>query len=207
MNRISALFVETDGCYFNLKGVEPWDRERDARLYSGPHPVIAHPPCQRWGRYWHGAPNKPHQYKLGTDEGCFGSALASVRAYGGVLEHPKDSNAWKFFGLTQPPHTGGWVKSDGYGGFTCCVEQGHYGHVSRKMTWLYVCHTKTPELAWGRSEQKIHPIALKKYGYEKARRIGMMAMIGGKDKTKLRNATPVEFRDLLISIAKTANGL
>jgi hypothetical protein len=29
----------------------------------------------------------------------------------------------------------------------------------------------------------------------------MMAMVGGKDKTKIRNATPVEFRDLLISMA------
>ena len=29
----------------------------------------------------------------------------------------------------------------------------------------------------------------------------MMAMIGGKDKTKIRNATPIEFRDLLIDLA------
>jgi len=50
----------------------------------------------------------------------------------------------------------------------------------------------------------LHPIALERYGYEKARRIGMMAMIGGKDKTRIRNATPIEFRDLLISIAETA---
>jgi hypothetical protein len=28
----------------------------------------------------------------------------------------------------------------------------------------------------------------------------MMAMVGGKDKTKIRNATPIEFRDLLISM-------
>jgi hypothetical protein len=30
----------------------------------------------------------------------------------------------------------------------------------------------------------------------------MMAMVGGKDKTRIRNATPPEFRDLLISIAR-----
>ncbi|WP_321354652.1 hypothetical protein [Pseudomonas extremaustralis] len=51
-------------------------------------------------------------------------------------------------------------------------------------------------------EQRIHPVALAKHGYAKARRIGMMAMIGGKDKTKLRNATPPEFRDVLIEIAR-----
>lgn len=28
-------------------------------------------------------------------------------------------------------------------------------------------------------------------------------MIGGKDKTKIRNATPPEFRDVLIKIAQT----
>lgn len=50
----------------------------------------------------------------------------------------------------------------------------------------------------------MHPIALERYGYEKARRIGMTAMVGGKDKTKIRNATPTEFRDVLIGIARVA---
>jgi hypothetical protein len=86
---VAALYVETDGCYFGLPGVEPWDIGLDARRYEGPHPVVAHPPCQRWGRYWGGAPRKPHQYELGADEGCFEAALAAVRKWGGVLEHPK----------------------------------------------------------------------------------------------------------------------
>ena len=34
----------------------------------------------------------------------------------------------------------------------------------------------------------------------------MMAMVGGKDKTRIREATPPEFRDLLLAIARTANG-
>jgi len=34
----------------------------------------------------------------------------------------------------------------------------------------------------------------------------MMAMIGGKDKTKLRNETPPEFRDVLIEMARHAKG-
>jgi hypothetical protein len=32
----------------------------------------------------------------------------------------------------------------------------------------------------------------------------MMAMVGGKDKTRIRNATPPEFRDLLLAIARSA---
>ena len=47
---VAALYVETNGCYYNLPGVDPWDKARDARLYAGPWPVVAHPPCQRWCR-------------------------------------------------------------------------------------------------------------------------------------------------------------
>jgi hypothetical protein len=203
--KIAALYVETDGTYFGIPDVDPWDEKRDARVYSGPGPVVAHPPCQRWGRYWHGSPNKPHQYRLGEDAGCFAAALTAVRNYGGILEHPSQSNAWRWFGLNVPPRSGGWIRADNFGGWTCHVEQGHYGHISRKSTWLYASGVALPELKWGASEQRIHPVALEKYGYEKARRIGVMAMIGGKDKTKIRNATPEQFRDVLLSIAGSAN--
>jgi len=200
---ISALFVETDGCYFGLPGVDPWDRPRDARLYAGPHPVVAHPPCQRWGRFATGSTRKPGQYRVGEDAGCFASALTAVRNYGGVLEHPKDSLAWDYFGLMRPGPCG-WAKADNYGGWTCCIEQGHYGHFSRKPTWLYAAHADLLSLRWGRSEQRLPAYAVERYGYEKARRIGVMAAVGGKDKTRIRNATPIPFRDLLISIAITA---
>jgi hypothetical protein len=201
---IAALYVETGGCYFGLDGVDPWDDLRDARNYKGPHPVVAHPPCQRWGRFWHGSTRKPHQFRLGEDGGCFRHALTMVRHCGGILEHPADSHAWRAFDLDPPDRNGGWSKADDRGGWTCYVEQGHYGHLSRKGTWLYAYDVQLPELRWGRLPQRLHPVALERYGYEKARRIGMMAMVGGKDKTKIRNATPTEFRDVLLSIARTA---
>lgn len=187
---VAALFVETNGCYFDLKGVDPWDETRDARTYAGPHPVVAHPPCQRWGRFWHGSTRKPHQYKLGDDNGCFASALESVRKFGGVLEHLADSKAWKHFRLLAPGRHIGWCDSGDGVGQTCYVEQGHYGHFSRKPTWLYAVGCDLPELNWSKGAQRLDAKMLEKYGYEKARRIGMCAMIGGKDKTKIRNATP-----------------
>ena len=81
------------------------------------------------------------------------------------------------------------------------MEQGHYGHMSRKPTWLYAHGVELPELDWSRGEQRLHPVALERYGYEKARRIGMTAMVGGKNKTRIRNATPIAFRDVLLGIA------
>lgn len=202
--KIAALYVETGGCYFGLPDVDPWDLERDARLYSGPHPVVAHPPCQRWGRFATGSTRKPGQYRVGEDAGCFAAALTAVRNYGCVLEYPKDSLAWNYFGLMRPPGAGGWVKADSYGGWTCCLEQGHYGHFSRKPTWLYAVSADLPPLRWGKSEQRLPAYAVERYGYEKARRIGVIAAVGGKDKTRIRNATPAAFRDVLLSIARSA---
>jgi len=201
---IAALFVEPGGVYFGLPNVDPWDKKRDAREYAGPHPVVAHPPCERWGKFWHGSTRKPHQFKLGADGGCFHMALVAVRNYGGVIEHPEGSLAWPWFGLKAPADDG-WTAADFCGGWTCRVEQGFYGHWSLKPTWLYAAKVDLPSLRWGRGEQRLHPVALAKHGYEKARRIGQSAMIGGKDKKIIRERTPPEFRDLLLSIAATAN--
>jgi len=203
---IAALYVEKDGAYFGVPGVEPWDEARDARNYAGPHAVVAHPPCQRWGRFWHGSTRKPHQFEKGEDGGCFAAALNSVREFGGVLEHPADSHAWAHFGIPAPPRGGGWIQTSVTNEWTCCVYQGHYGHFAGKGTWLIaagMARDQLPDLRWGKTEQRIHPRALELHGYEKARRIGMMAMVGGKDKTRIRNATPTEFRDVLLSIART----
>lgn len=198
---IAALFVESGGVYFGIPGVDPWDEICDARRYAGPHPVVAHPPCARWGRYWHGSPRKPHQYRLGDDGGCFAAALAALRAWGGVLEHPAYSNAWAHFGLPRPSHRGGWTIAGELA--ACHVEQAHYGHMARKATWLLCCRIELPNLIWGPAPQRLPAIALARHGYEKARRTGVMAYIGGKDKAAIRAASPPEFRDLLLSMARS----
>lgn len=201
---IAALFVETDGVYFGLSEVDPWDVRRDARLYTGPHAVIAHPPCERWGRYWSGGPSARVRRQRGDDGGCFTAALNAVRTFGGVLEHPEASHAWKTFGLVAPPRAGGWVNADFLGGWTCCVEQGHYGHRARKATWLYAFGVELPALKWGpaegciRLEQGFHST--------EARRAARAAGLKPSPRIteKERHATPIPFRDLLISIARTA---
>lgn len=199
---IAALYVETGGCYFGLPGVDPWDEARDARRYDGPHPVVAHPPCQRWGNFWFGGtqPNSK-RYKLGDDGGCFKAALSSVRKYGGIIEHPAGSRAWAYFDLATPPADGGWVAADFVGGWTCCVDQGSYGHRARKSTWLYAHSVDLPSLRWGRVEGEFMLLRAMSKGRMTERGLSDHAPVVRR---KECIATPPAFRDLLISIAISA---
>jgi hypothetical protein len=205
---IAALYVKTDGTYFGFPDVDPWDEQRDARLYAGPHPVVAHPPCQRWGKFWAGQPlwiKRTGKRKIkGDDGGCFAAALGAVRQFGGVLEHPWGSHAWPRFNLNTPPREGGWIAADAYGGWTCCVEQGRYGHYARKPTILYAVRCDLPELKWGRSEPSFPQWAVDKYGLAKCKRIGELGLKGGGKDSAPRIGTPVPFRDLLIQMAQSA---
>jgi hypothetical protein len=144
---IAALYVEERGVYAGLDGVDIWPLARDARLYAGPHPVVAHPPCSRWCRLA-GLVEARWGHRRGDDGGCFASALASVRRWGGVLEHPAYSDAWAAFDLPIPLSTGGWQRGM-CGGWSCRVEQWRYGHPAKKATWLYAFGTALPSLAWG----------------------------------------------------------
>ena len=204
---IAALYVETGGCYFGLPGVDPWDQARDARCYAGPWPVVAHPPCERWGKYWYGGPSwlkagNPRKVR-GDDGQKFAAALASVRRWGGVLEHPEASAAWAAFSLIAPPRSGGWVVADWQGGWTCCVEQGAYGHRARKATWLYANGVDLPSLRWGRAPGDFVRL---EDGYHSAEERRRAVKTGACQRLshRQRAATPVEFRDLLLSIARTA---
>lgn len=204
MTTVAALFVVTNGVYFGVEGVDPWDIRRDARAYEGPHPVVAHPDCARWGRYWGGGPSARVKRVLGDDGACFASALMSVRTHGGVLEHPEASHAWDRFCIARPPRRGGWIVADLDGGYTCCVEQGHYGHPARKATWLYACHVKRPELIWGPCLDRTR---LDEGFHSKAERDAARAA-GIKPRKRLSTrenlSTPIAFRDVLLSIARTA---
>jgi hypothetical protein len=206
---VAALYVETNGCYFGLPGVDPWDAARDARLYAGPHPVVAHPPCERWGDMWMGSPlviaRTGVRKKLGDDGGCFIAALDAVRKFGGVLEHPEGSRAWGFFGLNKPPRNGGWIMADFDGGWTCCVEQVAYGHVVRKPTWLYAVGCELPSLKWGKDTRKLPSMVQPSKARIAAGRTPSVNAHGVKD--HFRRATPEPFRDLLIGMARSAYAL
>jgi hypothetical protein len=200
---IAALFVETNGVYFKLPDVDPWDIQRDARKYTGPHAVVAHPPCERWGRYWYGGPmlhKLGRRKQLGADEGCFAAAVSSVRQWGGVLEHPEASHAWRAFGLAKPPRHGGWIQADARG-WTCCVEQGAYGHRARKATWLYAVGTSLPDLQWkgAGTYMRLDPGYHSAAERQRETRRGTVARLPYRE----RAATPAAFRDVLLDMARS----
>ncbi len=200
---VAALFVQTNGAYYGLDDVDPWDEARDARKYAGPYPVVAHPPCERWGRYWFGGPSVKVRKLKGDDAGCFASALESVREFGGVLEHPEATAAWKTFGLLAPT-AGGWSRGLLDPGWTCVVAQSAYGHRARKLTWLYyVGRIPPPPLNWSRPRGA----RLDEGFHSSAERLAARAA-GRKPVKRLSTAeniaTPLPFRDLLIAIARAA---
>lgn len=193
----------SDGPYSNENRFDLWDINRDARNYKGPYKVIAHPPCERWGRYWGGGPmlhGTAKQKKLGDDSGCFAHALWAVRTFGGVIEHPEASHAWPWFGLNKPPQKGGWVKADNYNGFTCCVAQGHYGHRAQKLTWLYAVNCNLLELKWGRKPnmQRIDEGFHSKEHRARAIKTGICQRLSKRQRT----ITPIKFKNLLVEIIR-----
>lgn len=203
MKLVAALYVIAGGVYYGFLDVDPWPESRDARLYAGPHPVVAHPPCARWGRYARGGPSHHGRFEVGADGGCFAAALASVRAWGGVLEHPADSLAWAAHGLLPPPRSGGWVSAGDWRGWTCCVEQGHYGHLARKATWLYAVGCELPRLRWGSSGRRMRLDA----GFHTAeeRRSAVKGGAAPQLPSSQRSVTPLAFRDVLLTMARSAH--
>ncbi|HEY6037038.1 MAG TPA: hypothetical protein VIV58_22315 [Kofleriaceae bacterium] len=193
---IAALYVHKHGAYFGLPDVDPWDEARDARKYDGPHRVIAHPPCSRWCRLA-GLVEKRWGHKKGDDGGCFAAALAAVRKWGGILEHPAYSDAWAHFGLNAPPTGGKWVNADWVGGWTCYVEQWRYGHVAKKATWLYAKGVVLDDLKWGvvldqQSTALVSWCGNHTKAHDDRPRVGKAAAA----------ATPVAFRDALLRMVR-----
>jgi hypothetical protein len=186
---IAALFVETNGTYFGLDGVDPWDEVRDARQYKGPHRIVAHPPCSSWCQLAY-INQKRYGHKVGDDGGCFASALAAVRRWGGVLEHPAFSYAWPHFDLVRPER-GKW-KQDGRAWVTE-VSQSAYGHRARKRTWLYYVGESPPQVDWSEPAPTAQVSFCKNHGNSPLPRLSK----------KEAKKTPPAFRDLLLRAASS----
>jgi hypothetical protein len=203
LSLIAALYVETNGVYYGLPDVDPWDEARDARNYAGPWPVVAHPPCARWCALapliesLH-AERLGDSYRVGNDGGCFAAALRAVRTFGGVLEHPAYSLAWAHFGLPVPGRHG-WTRSLWDEGWSTEVSQSAYGHEARKRTWLYFVGDEPPAMRWYEGETTAQVSA---FAIDSARARGLKLLDNGKS-----NPTPPAFQDALLDMARSVDQL
>lgn len=123
---VAVLFARKDSVYKTLPGCDVWDIERDARNWPGGSPVVAHPPCRAWGRLAHMAKPRPDEKDLAR------FAVAMIRQYGGVLEHPSASRLWA------DQRLGTLASPDEYGGWTLPIHQHWFGHRAEKSTLLYI---------------------------------------------------------------------
>jgi len=132
---VAVLFARKDSNYKSIPGCDVWDVERDARLWPGGCPVIAHPPCRAWGRLRQFARVSEGEKQLAI------RAVEHVRHFGGCLEHPAYSTLWNVCNLPRPGEF-----YDEWGGWTLYLEQFHFGHKALKPTWLYICGVRPSDI-------------------------------------------------------------
>lgn len=183
---VAALYVDPRGPYPKLPFVDCWDAERDATRYVGPHPVVAHPPCGPWGAFAHLCQKSEQNPELAI------RAVAQVREFGGVLEHPHNSRLFEAQKLP-PPGEG----PDEFDGVTVEVDQLHWGHVAHKRTWLYCVRCPLPGNPPYPDKTPTHDL------------MGGRGRNAGADRgnlkeasAELRRRTPVEFARTLVAMAR-----
>lgn len=195
---IAALYVERGGPYFDRVDVDPWDKERDARSYDGPWPIVAHPPCGPWGRL-------KHLYR-GDEHELAPLAVKQVQKWGGVLEHPAWSSLWARCRLPMP----GELFPDEHGGYSIEVCQVDWGHVARKRTWLYLVGVPRSALSFPPPGTPTHWIGGFRYseGRESKtyRSTGSAVPPGIKVcSAQQRRRTPGAFADWLLNLARQSD--
>lgn len=131
---VAVLFARADSVYKTMPECDVYDIERDARTWPGGCPVVAHPPCRAWGQMSHMAKPRHDEKDLAR------FAVAMVREWGGVLEHPRNSRLWPDQGLPEPG------QRDAHGGWTLGISQHWWGHRAEKLTKLYIVGVEPAEI-------------------------------------------------------------
>ena len=184
---IAVLFARSDSVYKGLPDCDVWDKERDALLWPGGSPVVAHPPCRAWASLRHCA-------KPADGERDYARwAVNQIRQWGGVLEHPVRSLLWADQRLPEPG------RIDAYGGWTLIVDQHWWGHRARKRTRLYIVGCKPRDIP-------PMPVRID----EPTHTVGLWS---GRDRARCRpsiskreyEATPIDFAQWLVSLARLQN--
>lgn len=188
--RVAVLFAREGSVYHAFSTCDVYDQKRDARTFAGGMPIIAHPPCRTWGclKAFSTAPAEEHA--LGP------WAVAQIRRWGGVLEHPKGSSLFRECGIPRPG-----CLPDEWGGWTLEVDQFHWGHKARKRTWLYIVGTRQIPMRPWRLGEPTHVIdrpgsARKR---ERPNSAGLKPWVSNAE----REQTPPEFAAWLLEVARS----
>lgn len=184
MRPVAVLFARSDSYYKTLPGCDLFDIERDARSWPGGCPVVAHPPCRAWASLRHKAKPRDDEKNLAR------WAVAQVRKWGGVLEHPQCTTLWQDQGLPEGQ------ERDAFGGWTLYIQQHWWGHRAQKRTRLYIVGCEPRDI----------PIMPMKLG-EATHTIGLWS---GRDRATCRPSvskrefehTPPELAEWLVELAR-----
>lgn len=193
MKTVAALFVDRNGPYPKMPGVDAWTIERDARKYDGPHPVVAHPPCGAWGTLRHLASRSLNE------KDCGPRAVEHVFLWGGALEQPAKSQLWKHCGLPMP-----FAATSRRSGFSIDVEQVAFGHVARKRTWLFFYGVDRDLVMAGirRGGIPTHWVSGSRRRKDGAVRGGLVPPGIKVCSDEQRRRTPIAFAEWLVSLAR-----
>jgi hypothetical protein len=178
---IAALYIDPLGPYVGRPDVDAWDEARDARLYDGPWPVVAHPPCGPWSALRH--------LSRETTADCGPRAIEQARKFGGVVEQPARSRLFEACGIDRSE--------------LLFTEQVSWGHVARKPTALYLVGIDRM-LATVRTGGT--PTHWCSGGRRRSSGTGGLVPAGIKVcSAQQRRRTPPAFADWLISLAQSAD--
>lgn len=136
LRRVAVLCARKGSIYHEISGCDVYCKRRPLSEFVGSCPVVAHPPCRRWGRLRQFVPKSAGE----ESERYLAMVCADhVRHYGGVLEHPAYSTLWEAAGLPYP----GQKSPEGV---TIAVPQHWWGHRARKSTWLFISRLQLADL-------------------------------------------------------------
>ena len=180
---IDILFTRTDSNYNKFDHIRCWDIKANALNCKSSTAAIYHPPCRAWGQLKHFANPRRGERKLAV------WSLIRCNKYGGVLEHPVNSELFKHY------------KHLMQRGITVDIEQVWFGHKARKPTRLYIHGLRIEQLPVYEkiATEPTHRVA----------RIGKINKEGIIEHSKLielnpkeREETPPAFAAWLIQICK-----
>lgn len=120
--------------YYNFKGIDCFNQERNVFSLDSRSVCIAHPPCRLFSRLRKFSTAPLEEKKIAF------FCLEKIRRFGGILEHPRSSTLW---------HTGNFDLTggiDSYGGFLRSVDLSWFGFPARKKTMLYFVGISPSEL-------------------------------------------------------------